>query len=305
MALIALIAFPGTGLGRDQTPKKKTLTIGMVRTLFRGQPEPLVRALMEPFGALLESQSGFRGDLVTAAEGADLAQMMAEGKCQVGVFHGIEFGWAQARHPDLRPLMIAVNQDSRLYACLVVRRDSRVTSFADLKGKKVAMPRLNHIHCQLFLEKRCADLGFTNPDRFLAEITRPGDPEAALDDVRDGKVPAAIVEDVALASYQRRKPERYRDLRLAVRSEAFPACVIAYRAGTLDEATLKQFRAGLFRANQLPLGKKLLALWNLTAFKEVPADYPKMLADILKTYPPPPARTPAHTTSADQSTSER
>jgi len=67
----------------------------------------------------------------------------------------------------------------------------------------------------------------------------------------------------------------------------FPAAVVAYRPGILDEATLKRFREGMMNANRTILGRQMLTLWKLTAFEEVPQDYEKVLSEILKTYPAP------------------
>ena len=69
----------------------------------------------------------------------------------------------------------------------------------------------------------------------------------------------------------------------------FPAAVIAYRPGILDEATLKKFRDGMLGADQTILGKQMLTLWKLTAFAPVPDDYDQTLLDIVKTYPAPTA----------------
>jgi hypothetical protein len=74
------------------------------------------------------------------------------------------------------------------------------------------------------------------------------------------------------------------------RSEVFPASVVAYRDGALELATLRRFREGLVNASQTPMGRQLLTLWKLTSFEPVPDDYAQTLANILRSYPPPPSQ---------------
>ena len=67
----------------------------------------------------------------------------------------------------------------------------------------------------------------------------------------------------------------------------FPAAVVAYCPGALDESVLQRFRDGMTRANQTLVGRQLLAACRLTGFEPVPAEYHKWLEAILKAYPAP------------------
>src|SRR5262245_5210727 len=65
--------------------------IGLAESLFEDVPKPLVLASMIPFKALMEAQTGMRGDMVPI-NGADmLAAQLDGGKLQIGVMHGIEY----------------------------------------------------------------------------------------------------------------------------------------------------------------------------------------------------------------------
>ena len=111
--------------------------------------------------------------------------------------------------------------------------------------------------------------------------------EDALDDVVDNVVQAAVVDGVSLNCYKQRKPSRCEQLKVVERSEIFPAAVVAYHPGILDQATLERFRQGMINANKGALGRQFMTLWKLTAFEPVPPDYEQTLADILKAYPQP------------------
>jgi hypothetical protein len=261
--------------------------IAIVKSLFREYPEPLMMALMEPFGVLWKVQIGWGSEL-RAADPADLGEMLAEGKVDIGVFHGIEFAWAQQKYPELRPLFIAYNKQPHLQACLVVRAEDRAAGFVDLKGKSLALPRGQRIHCQLFMERECHDCGQNRPEEFFSQLTKPPDIEVALDGLVDGRFQAAIVDLVGLDAYKQRKPARFGQIKIVQKSEIFPASVIAYRAGAFDTATVDLLKERLGRASNNRLTRQLLTLWKLTAIETVPPDFEGTMANILKFYPPPP-----------------
>jgi ABC-type phosphate/phosphonate transport system substrate-binding protein len=275
---VRLMAEPAAPAGAVQ--------IGMVHSLFRDVPAPLVQVLMRPFAALMEAQTGMAGRLVVGDDAVSLGQQLADNKVQLAVFHGFEFAWARQQHADLRPLLIAVNQVHHLRALVLVRGDCKAAGLADLKGKCLALPRGTREHCHLFLERRCQQCGRKPADLFTRTATPPN-AEDALDDLVDNDVQAAVVDQLAFDCFKRRKPGRAAALRVLLRSEVFPAAVIAYVPGTLTADSLDHFRDGMMSANKNATGRQLLTLWKLTAFEPVPEDYDATLAGIVKAYPPP------------------
>src|SRR5262249_50207620 len=147
--------YPATPNAGETSPHAGTVRIGMISSLFSDVPEPTVMAMMQPFAALMESYTGVSGELVPCDDAFHLGQQLSEEKVQLGVFHGIEFGWARQKHPNLQALMIAVNQQRYLRAHLVVRADSPMTSLCDLQNQSLALPHESREHCQLFLRQRC------------------------------------------------------------------------------------------------------------------------------------------------------
>jgi ABC-type phosphate/phosphonate transport system substrate-binding protein len=261
----------------------------------------MVQMMMQPFSTLMRSQTGLNGQLVACGDGCDLGQRLHEQQLDLGVFHGFEFAWAQQKYPELRPLVIAINKHRHLTASLVVRSDCDATSLADLKGKVAALPRHSREHCRLFLERHCQECG-AEPHRFFAKVVTPANVEVALDDVIRGKVQAAIVDGVSLECYEQVKSGCFARLKILKQSAIFPAAVIAYRQGALDEALLTRFREGMVSASQNERGRDLMSMWKLTAFEEVPADYSQTLANIIRAYPY--EATPVSTTSAKATASE-
>jgi ABC-type phosphate/phosphonate transport system substrate-binding protein len=284
--LLGLILLLSAGVAAEERAQPAdAVRIGLISTLFRDTPEPVVLAMMQPFGALMEAQTGVGGELVAGGDADVLGQSLAADKVRLGVFHGIEFAWARLKHPQLRPLVIAVNQQRQLYAHVIVRTDNPAAGLADLKDKSLAVPRQTKEHCRVFVYHRCRQRG-QEPDAFFSAMPAPASVEDALDDVVDREVEAAVVDGVALECYQRRKPGRFAKLKTVHQSEAFPAAVVAYRPGAIEDATLERFRAGLLGAHQTSLGRQMLTLWKLTGFEAVPAGYEQNLASIAKAYPP-------------------
>ncbi len=271
----------------EETSKRpEAVRIGMVDSLFREVPKPMLSIVMQPFATLMQQQTGLTGNIIADGEYTKLSQDLATDKVHLGVFHGVEFAWARLKHPELQPLMIAVVQQPHLRAYLIVRSDNEANSLSDLKGGELALSRGTREHCRLFLEKYCKKEGH-EPKQFFGKITVPANPEDALDKVYEEEVHATVVDNVALESYKRRKPGRFEQLQPMLISEVFPAGVVAYHPGAIDSETLRRFREGMSTANQSALGRQLMTLWKLTAFEPVPADYEKTLADIAKAYPAP------------------
>jgi ABC-type phosphate/phosphonate transport system substrate-binding protein len=295
---LALLGAPAAG--EENLPARKDVVrIGLVHSLFRDTPDVMVQVIMEPFSALMESQTGIKGQLVMAGDAMDLAQRLKEDKLQLGVFHGVEFGWAQQKYPELRPLMLAVNKQQALHAYLVVRDDSDAAGFTDLRQRSLAVPRRSREHCHLFLHRCCREHG-SDSKRYFTQITTPPGVETALDDLLRGKVQACLVDSIGLESYKREKPGCFARLKIVKVSEAFPAAVVAYAPGILDEITLQKFREGMAKANETAIGRQLLAGCRLTGFDPVPDGYQKLVDEIIKVYPAPaPAKNeqPAQRTS--------
>lgn len=263
-----------------------TIRIGLIASLFRDMSEPLMQVIMRPFKSLMEAQTGITGQLVAGGDAQTLAQRLKDGKLHLGVFHGVEFAWARTKVPQLKPLLIAVNQQPFLRAHLVVRKDGKVSRVEDLKGLVVAVPHMSREHCWLYLERRCVPAD-TTAAKFFGRVSTPRDAAYAIDDVIDGAAGAAVIDDADLAAYRKQYPQYYAKVKDLQQSEPFPCAVIAYYPGTLSEELAERFRTGMLAAKASRQGRQMMQMCRITSFEEVPADFEQMLSDIVKAYPPP------------------
>jgi ABC-type phosphate/phosphonate transport system substrate-binding protein len=260
--------------------------LGMVQSLFKNVPKPLIKVSAQPFRALMQEQTGFTCKLDPPTEPFKLGEQIANREIELGVFQGIEFAWVREKHPELRPLVIAINVHPTRQAHLIVRADDPAAKIADLKGKKLAIPRQSREHCELFIDRNCRKCG-QPACQFFSQVDMGLNAEQALDELFDETIHAAVVDDVAWECYKRRKPGRAEHLKDFLHSEPFPDTVVAYRANYMDAATLSRFREGLLGADRNALGRQLLILWSMTQFQKVPKDFAKMLDKIVKIYPAP------------------
>jgi ABC-type phosphate/phosphonate transport system substrate-binding protein len=264
----------------------RTIRIALVDSLFTDLPKGLVSVAAQPLCKLMETQTGFSGELTTAEDANKLGQMLKQDKVQLGVFHGFEFAWVQQKYPMLKPLVIAVNQERHLYAHVLVQQKNPASKLLDLKGKSLALPCFTREHCRLFLERQCQESGQC-AKKFFAKITKPDSIEDALDDAVDGTVDAVLVDGVSLDCYKRRKPVRFAKLKEVAKSIVFPAAVVVYHDGALQETVLTRFRDGMIKASDNTRSQQLLTMFKLTGFEEIPADYQETLTNVTKAFPAP------------------
>jgi ABC-type phosphate/phosphonate transport system substrate-binding protein len=293
LIVVALVAGAAlwtlSGIRGAEHTQAERIKIGLAKSLFKDVPDGVLGLMSQPFNTLMQAQTGMTGDLVKGGDYSDLGKQLVEDKVQLGIFLGIEFAWARTKYPELKPLMIAINEQRHLRACVVVRNDSEFTCVADLKGHVISVPKGNRPHCALFLERRCREECGGVPADQMAKLATVPTCEDALDDVVDQVAQGCVIDGVSLDLFKKRKPGRFAQLKTVAESEVFPAAVVAYYPGSLDQATLQRFQDGMKDATKTVLGKQLLTLWKLSDFELVPDDYEQICTDIIKCYPPPAA----------------
>jgi ABC-type phosphate/phosphonate transport system substrate-binding protein len=297
-ALVALsLVLPlVAGPSGDDTRKIPVLHIGTTEAVVEenlpeGSDETAVEAT---YGHFIQAVTGFGSDFVALDNHEVLAERLASGKLQLGIFMGYEFAWAQAQHPKLRVLAVSVNHDLYRYPVLVVHRDGPVSDLAGLKGRTLALPRNGQGYGRLFVAAQSRRAG-QDPGAFLGHIDSFEDVETPLDDIVDQTAQAAVVDRLSLEAYQRRKPGRFARLKTLSESPPMPPALIAYYDGNLEPQTVTRLRDELSKAHEQIEGEQLLMLFRLTRFAPPSADFERVLADTRKTYPAP---APRRTTEA-------
>jgi ABC-type phosphate/phosphonate transport system substrate-binding protein len=277
---------PASAAKPKKAARRLSIRIGLIASLFRETPEPVVQIIMQPFKTFMEKQTGVSSQLVNGGDAGTLARKLVEDDLQLGIFHGFEFAWARVKYPDLKPLLIAVNQQTFLRAQLVVRDDSPASGPGDLQGQVLALPMLSREHCRLFLERRCTRPGVA-PAKHYGRVDNTLGNEQALDALVDGKVQAVVVDDVSLGFYRKDKPGRGAKIRVLLDSGPLPCAVVAYMPGKFSDDLVERFRTGMLNAKKSPLGRHMLEMSRITGFEKVPEDYDDLLTLVARDFPPP------------------
>jgi ABC-type phosphate/phosphonate transport system substrate-binding protein len=288
-AFIGVLVFSG-GSSADSR-EQPVLHIGMTETFIEedlpdGFDETDAESACQQ---LVQEVVGLRSDTVALENQEILAQRLASGRLQFGVFMGYEFAWAQARYPKLKVLTVNVSQHPSRHPSLIVHRDSPIHRFAELKGVKLAVPRWGQGYSRLFVAAQ-SRLAGQDPGAFLGQIETFEDAESPLDDVVDGIQRAAVVDRAALEAYQRRKPGRFARLKILSESRTMPPAVVAYYEGNLDPQLVARVGDALTNAHRQKRGELLLLQFRLTRFDPPSSECERMLAEMREPYPVPAVR---------------
>jgi ABC-type phosphate/phosphonate transport system substrate-binding protein len=282
--LLAVFLATLPAAARAQQPKTDDLRIGTSNSLTTEKKGDKEKGALETLKSFIKDETGLNNEIIRQKDWQELADKMAKGQLEIGVFQGYEFAWAQEKHPDLKPLALAVNLYRYPVVYVVTRRDDPAKDFAGLQGRSFGLPDTGQPYLRLFVEHEAKGKELKD---FFSKVSSAENVEDLLDDVVDGTVQAAGVDRAALEAFKQRKPGRFEKLKEVAKSQPLPPVVIVYYDKVLDEATLKRFREGLLGAAKKEKGKTILNLFHLTGFDPVPDDFAKVLADTRKEYPPP------------------
>jgi len=287
-AFAALLAIPA-GRIFGQQPKLEILRIGSSDSFTGSTKADKEKAALNTLKAFIKEETGLDNEIQRQKGWRQLADKMAKGQLQLGVFQGYELAWAQEGHPKLKPLALAVNVYPYPTVYVLVKKDNPAKDFAGLQGQTLSVPANGEGILRLFVEEQTQKAGKTL-DTFFSKITAPENVEDALDDVVDGVTQATVADKAVLEAFKSRKPGRFKQLRSVAESKPLPPPVVAYYDKQLDDATLQHFKQGLLNASQKERGQTMLTLFHLTSFIDVPPDFAQVLAATRKAYPPPAAK---------------
>jgi ABC-type phosphate/phosphonate transport system substrate-binding protein len=283
--LFALLSVPSHEVSAQG--KAAALQVGMPQTFFHDVPPVLIKFATEPFSKVIRDATGMSGELLVGVDAFAVARDLIEKKLQLAVFHSFEFGWVQLKHPELRPLMVAVNSQRSVSAYVFVREDSSYKSFTDLKGKEFSLPKKTREHCRIFVEQQCQYDAACGSKAFFGQVVRSANVEKAMDDVCLGKLDAVVVDAIGVEFYKDLKPGCFDRLRKLPEQVTVPPPVIAYCEGVLDAKTMSLLRSCLQNAHSTPMGAEMMKMWKITSFDPVPANYADAVNACIKTYPCP------------------
>lgn len=272
-----------TGVAGGTQPGISVLRIGVVASLMGGEGAKAL-GVAKPLGDMLGGGAGVRVDFSIVPDANEMAKLLREGQLHLGVMQGIEYAWSRESAPELEPLVLAFNQAIRLKSQILVRADSPIKTFGDLKGQKLTLPRKSPNHCALFLQKNLLTCGCESG---FCQFEEARNTDESLDLVVDGHAAAVVIDGAAFEGFRERKPGRAKRLRVLDDSPSFPTAAIVHKPGVLQPGETQRLRENLLTVHERPLGKQLLMFWKLSQFVNASPEYHLVVKDILKDFPKP------------------
>ena len=240
----------------------------------------------EEFPTMLKDFTGLDATVATRDSLATIGKNLAEGTDQFAILQGVEYGWLKAKYADLQPLVIGIYHVKQPKALLLTKKDDAAQSFADLKGRPIALLKAGKEYIPLFANKGAGG----DPKEFFSKVVETSNAEKALDDILLGKVAAAIVDQASLDNYKDVNPGRFARLRTVEESAPFPPMAVFYMPNKVSDAVVEKMRKGMLFANKSSKSRDAMSTFKITAFELVPTEYATWVADVVKAYPEPMAK---------------
>ena len=264
----------------------QTVSIAVPPSLLQDMSTGQMKFVRDEFPRMVHDFTGLDATLAMRGSVEAVGKNLAAGTDQFAVLQGVEYGWLKAKHPEIQPVLIGIYHVTQPRSLLLTKKDDPATSFADLKGRSIAVLKAGKEFIYLFEQKGAGG----DPKQFFGKIVGTTNAEAALDDVLLGKTAAALVDQASLDNYKDVNPGRFARLHVIAQSDPFPPMGLFYSPGKVSPEIVEKFRSGMLKANESARSRDAMSTFKITSFEPVPAEYANWVADIVKAYPEPKAK---------------
>src|SRR5436853_504701 len=103
-----LVAPPLVFAGATQQPK--LLHIGLAKSFLEEQPKSFQDIATDDFKNVLKKTTGLDGEPTANLGAFEIADKLSKKQLDLGILHAHELAWVQKDHPDLEPILVAVNK---------------------------------------------------------------------------------------------------------------------------------------------------------------------------------------------------
>jgi ABC-type phosphate/phosphonate transport system substrate-binding protein len=222
-----------------------------------------------------------------------LGDDLAAGRIELAVMWGIEFGWLQQRHPDIKPLMLTAASDVLRYnAQLIARSGEGIRDIRDLPNPArtvsfKAAPLMNG----LFL----AELEDENPTLSFQVIEERPNFREALNALLKGDADCIVCDTYALQVVERTQPGLRRSLEVIRNSSEFPDAVIVGVPANVDRLRPRlweKLQDSMIAFSDTTEGQELSSYWRMKGFQRPNSEFLDNVSNAVKRYPKPPESTP-------------
>lgn len=202
-------------------PKEISIHVGICRSTFKTREPAEVLAAAQPFVDLAQRQVNVRGAPVLHETADEAYYALLEGREQLLIANVFDYlmirswlqeqegngtvllGWAQPARPRVTDLDRDTPGPAGAAVELVVAADAPLQSFAELRGKRLALAANVVPGPGTFLTRLLADAGQPADAAYFGSVTLRRYPKDALLDLLKGKADVACVDQSTVAAVDR------------------------------------------------------------------------------------------------------
>jgi len=218
--------------------------------------EPEMRAEFEPLMNYLSEAIGQKVTLYIAKDYGDLRTQMENGRVDIGSFSPFAYVDA-ARGGKIHIIAQSIIEGSATYrGIIVVRKDSKLKSIAELKGKRFAFVDPKSASGYIYPRAMLIEKGI-NPETFFKETIFAGSHDKVITAVLEGRVDAGAIYDGALG-VAKRSGVSVDGLLTVASSDPIPHDAIAVRIG-MNKDLRKRIQLALINLDKSEAGRRVIA----------------------------------------------
>jgi phosphonate transport system substrate-binding protein len=200
-----------------------------------------------------------------------------------GAFFGVLTGYLAIKKMDVEPSVVPIELDgsSETFGYIIVRRDSRIETVNDMKGKVIAFVDRATVRGYLFPIVYFKRHGIEDIKAFFKEFYFTGSNDASVYAVVDGRADIGCVKANIYEAILTRDPTLTKELKIIASSPLMPLSVLCLKK-SLPEDLKSRITEILLNMKNDEEGKKVLKRMELKGFRRASMDDFKIVDDIFK-----------------------
>jgi phosphonate transport system substrate-binding protein len=245
-------------------PSARKLLIGLI-------PEQNIFKQMEryePLMGYLHRKTGTKMELKILPRYGNIVGNFKSSGLDGAFFGSFTYALAHAKvGVEVLARPVATDNTSTYHGLIFVRKDSRIRTARDMKGKRFAFVDKATTAGYLLPLEYFQDNGISNYKGYLKEAYFTGTHEDAVHDVLNGKADIGAAKNTVFYRLAKENPRIMKELVVLARSPDVPENALALRKD-IDASVRDQLKDTLLKMNLDPVGKKVLERFGARRFIE-------------------------------------
>jgi len=219
-----------------------------------------------PLASYLSEKAGVKIRLTILSRYGDIVERFVSRGMDGAFFDSLTGGMAITKlgvEPIARPVHLDGTSSVRSY--IFVRADSKINSFKDMKGKRIAFVDRATATGYLFTIALLQEKGVSDIDKYFAEYFFTGSHDSAIYSVLDNRADVGSAQNTIFNMLALKDPTIKRELHIIAESEEFPETTFCLRKNISSEIK-SRITDILLTMDQDPAGKEILKKFGALKF---------------------------------------